>query len=632
MRRFMLIPVLAFLVPVGTACVDEGFVTCAAVPTPPRNVVVRSTESDEAILTWDSNGRQAVYWSVTPGLPHGNASAVGGVSSPFRHTGLSPGVTYYYVVCQSMCRRTAYSVEVQIQPIMAPTGVAATAGSDENIIGWDVVLGATSYNIYWDTRPFIAKSTGNLIAGVTAPFAHPVLLRGAPHYYVVTALNDVGGGAESSISFEVSATVPILGVPDPTFGAGGIVSHHDAAGGAGDDRGHDLLVDPVHRIIVAGESDNVRPDKDLVVWRFLDDGALDPSFGIQGWISHDDAAGGQSDDGGHSIAASPGGRILVAGESRNTALVPEMVVWAVDPIGFLDVAFGGQGWTVQGAAAGGSGPDVGWDLVEVGAGRVVVAGASQSPADSDLALWRVTGDGGLDASFAGAGFVTHDGAAGAGDDIGYAVAVDKSGRILVAGSSQGGADRDLALWRYEADGDLDVTFGGQGWVTHADAAGAPGDDMGRDIAVTESGAILVVGHSLGSNVDLALWRFRDTGLLDTSFATWGVAIHDGAGGASGDEFGLGVALDGTGSIWVAGYGVTAAGDMDMILWRYLPGGTPDTNFGNSGWISSDGAAGTPGGDDVGRSVAVDRRGRIVVVGEGTGSSSRTQDLVLWRYR
>ncbi|MCZ6689109.1 MAG: DUF4382 domain-containing protein, partial [Planctomycetota bacterium] len=87
-----------------------------------------------------------------------------------------------------------------------PAGVSATPGDSEITLDWSAVACAADYNIYWDTSPGVTKATGNLISGVTAPFLHTSLTNGTTHYYVVTAVNTVGGGAESDESAEVSAT------------------------------------------------------------------------------------------------------------------------------------------------------------------------------------------------------------------------------------------------------------------------------------------------------------------------------------------------------------------------------------------------------------------------------------------
>src|SRR5437016_13900316 len=57
---------------------------------------------------------------------------------------------------------------------------------------------------------------------------------------------------------------------------------------------------------------------------------------------------------------------------------------------------------------------------------------------------------------------------------GHAVAIDGSGRIVVAGTASG-TNYDVAVVRYNANGSLDTTFGSGGKVTTPIGAG---DDRG----------------------------------------------------------------------------------------------------------------------------------------------------------
>jgi hypothetical protein len=85
-----------------------------------------------------------------------------------------------------------------------PIGVAAAHGYLKTTISWNPVVGATSYNIYWDTSPGVLIATGTKIEGVTSPYDFtPPSQYGILYYYVVTAYN-VGDG-ETSESAEVSA-------------------------------------------------------------------------------------------------------------------------------------------------------------------------------------------------------------------------------------------------------------------------------------------------------------------------------------------------------------------------------------------------------------------------------------------
>ena len=100
-----------------------------------------------------------------------------------------------------------------------PTGVSATSGNAQATISWNAVTGATSYNIYWATTSTrqgrllfiiissVTKTSGTKIAGVTSPYTHTGLTNGTTYQYVVTAVNNAGESAESSV---VSAKPTIL--------------------------------------------------------------------------------------------------------------------------------------------------------------------------------------------------------------------------------------------------------------------------------------------------------------------------------------------------------------------------------------------------------------------------------------
>ena len=79
----------------------------------------------------------------------------------------------------------------------------------------------------------------------------------------------------------------------------------------------------------------------MVIWRYTPDGDLDTTFGTNGIVVHDGAAGqANSIDAGRSLAIDSFGRILVVGVSRNTAGNDDMVIWRYTPDGDLDTTFG----------------------------------------------------------------------------------------------------------------------------------------------------------------------------------------------------------------------------------------------------------------------------------------------------
>jgi fibronectin type 3 domain-containing protein len=162
-----------------------------------------------ASVSWNSMAGATgynIYWATTPEVSKSTGTKIANVTSPYTHSGLTSGKTYYYVVTAiNDCGESSVSSEVSAAPGAAPpapAGVNASAGDRQVTLSWNSLAVATSYNIYWGTTPEVSKSTGTKIANVTSPYTHSGLTSGKTYYYVVTAINDCG---ESSVSSEVSA-------------------------------------------------------------------------------------------------------------------------------------------------------------------------------------------------------------------------------------------------------------------------------------------------------------------------------------------------------------------------------------------------------------------------------------------
>ena len=121
----------------------------------------------------------------------------------------------------------------------------------------------------------------------------------------------------------------------------------------------------------------------------------------------------------------------------------------------------------------------------------------------------------------------------ASDDEAYAVAVQKDGKIVVAGYSDAGGSCDFALVRYTKSGVLDASFGTGGKVLSD--LGSASDDDAYAVAVQKDGKIVVAGSSdAGGSNDFALVRYTKGGVLDASFGTGGKVLSD-LGTASTDQ-------------------------------------------------------------------------------------------------
>ncbi|HQA12445.1 delta-60 repeat domain-containing protein, partial [Zoogloea sp.] len=268
------------------------------------------------------------------------------------------------------------------------------------------------------------------------------------------------------------------------------------------------------------------------------------------------------------------------------------------------------------AAAVGAGNDRGYATAVQADGKTLVAGYSSNGSNLDFLLMRYNVDGTLDTSFGGGdGIVTT--AIGSGDDQARAVSVLADGRILVAGYSANGANDDFALVRYLADGSLDTSFGGgDGIVTTAVGSA---DDQAWSMAVQADGRIVLGGVS---STDVAVVRYLADGTLDTSFSGDGKQIVD-ISGSSDEAFGL--ALQADGKIVQVG-SANIAGTLDFAVLRYNTDGSLDTGFGGG-----DGIVTTSIGSswEAAHGVAIQADGKIVVGGYTRGAVDN--DFAIVRY-
>ena len=518
--------------------------------------------------------------------------------------------------------------------IPAPRGVTAVPGGPDRVgVDWEEVQQAATYNIYWSANSGVTKETGNLISGVGPPHIHLGLVQGTTYHYAVAS---VAGPLESDLSSEVSATPDGQGVLDTGFGGGGWVAPGTGAGGSSHDYAYDITEDTAGRIVVVGSSNNAASNPDMVLWRFNADGSPDLTLNGQGWVVYGDAAGGGSIDNGMGVTLDGSGRILVTVYSWHAAGNYDMVVWACQPDGSLDPGFGSGGVVVQSDTAGSGFNEMGYGITLDGSGKVLVVGQSEDTAGiGGMVIWRLNADGGLDTSFAGQGWVLHHNAGGGnGPDSGFGIALDGAGKLLVAGQSWTGAGSyDVAVWRYHADGSVDTGFGGQGWVVLDSSGGGGSNDFGRALLLTATGKVRATGSSWQSPLslhDVAIWGIGSDGVPDGAFGTGGVVLHDGAAGGGSDDRSFDICGDLFGRIYLTGFSISLVGDKDMVTWRFNPDGTLDTTYGGQGWVQHHQAAGG-GSDDEGRALTLDATGRILVAGSSRNAQGDF-DIVVWRLR
>ncbi len=289
-------------------------------------------------------------------------------------------------------------------------------------------------------------------------------------------------------------TVPVLarylpdGSADPGFGTNGVLVETTP----GIVRALALM--PDGRIVVAGSNvvtGHPTDFRDIMVRRYLPDGAPDPSFSLDGLATVDVA--GKTNE-ARALVLLPDGGVIAAGRSpgeNDTAIVQLTAGGEPDP------AFGTAGRREL------PGLWVGEGLARQADGKLLLVGDTRTLTTADpvrFAMLRLMPDGSTDMGFGNAGLVTT--AISAEVHYAHAVAVTSTGRILVAGEA--GVNRNFLLARYFADGSPDLSFNDAGTI------GVDFElliDAARALVIQPDGRVVLGGTAtIGTDTGFALAR------------------------------------------------------------------------------------------------------------------------------
>jgi uncharacterized delta-60 repeat protein len=384
---------------------------------------------------------------------------------------------------------------------------------------------------------------------------------------------------------EVSFSAP--GDLDGTFNESGLGFGFFIYDGSNMDEGRGVAIQEDGKIVIVGktEASNV---PDVLVLRLNPDGTLDNTFGGDGIVTYD--SGGY--DRGYGIAIQKDGKIVVVGYTTKDTW--DVLVLRYKSDGTLDNTFGDNGVVTYDSGYN----DVGYGIAIQEDGKIVVVGFT----GGDVLVLRYNPDGTLDNTFGGDGVVTYDGGY---KDVGNGIAIQEDGKILVAGQRYNDTVSDVLVLRYNPDGTLDNTFGGDGVVTY----GSGNEAVGYGIAIQGNGKIVVAGERYNSAwtvEDVLVLRYNLDGTRDNTFSGNGVAIYD-----SGNlESAYGIAVQEDGKIVITG-GSRNNSISDVLVLRLNTNGTLDKTLGENGIVNCHSYL---EGDDCGFAVAIQGDGNIVIAG------------------
>ena len=306
-------------------------------------------------------------------------------------------------------------------------------------------------------------------------------------------------------------------------------------------------VDSLNRIVVAG-STVVSEAGNIALARYLSDGTLDTSFGINGTV----LTSVESSCSCYAMLIEADDKITVTG-----SILVDDEVWIplirYNTDGSLDTSFGTNGVAIMDLED----CAIAYSLIKQPDGKYIMAGFAESQAF----VIRANADGSIDTSFGISG--------GVSIPVGFSsslkgVSLQSSGKIVVGGYSEG----QCLVIRLNTDGTLDTTFGDSGFALNKFGI----YNAILDLIVDSNDLINVTG--LSDDTAMAA-RYLADGTLDTSFGNAGFAsvICGVVGNANA------IALQSDGKLVIGGFS-----DNNGLIARINSNGTFDSNFGINGLV------------------------------------------------
>ena len=397
---------------------------------------------------------------------------------------------------------------------------------------------------------------------------------------------------------------------DASFGNSGKVVT-DLSGN--DDHASAIGIEPDGKIVVGGFSTPQGGNPDFALTRYNIDGSLDPGFGSNGKVITDFF---HDKDFLRGIAIQPDGKIVAAGSVLEPGFGEEFALARYNLDGTLDASFGSGGKVVtrfpEEARA--------WAVALTPAGKIVIVGTASMEIMPKFALARYSADGSLDSSFGTNGIVVNT----TRRSFGLAVAVQPDNKIIIAGED--GDSQNFAVFRYNANGSPDTSFGTAGQVT-SDCFLL---SRAHAVALQPDGKIIVAGFGQTSFIKdlIGVERLNPNGSSDGTFGTFLIGCVRTSISPRNDRANA-LAIQSNGHILAAGL----AGDpgeffggppRDFGVVRYKPRGKLDNSFGASGSVITD----FFGGADEANAIALQADGKIVLAGT---AQSVTNDFAVARY-
>jgi uncharacterized delta-60 repeat protein len=219
----------------------------------------------------------------------------------------------------------------------------------------------------------------------------------------------------------------------------------------------------------------------------------------------------------------------------------------------------------------------------------------------------------------------------------YGVSIDQANRIYVFAHGTAThltrTDQDRYVYRLNANGALDMSFGSGGFFTFDTPSTGTNTlalpDNVRRGAVLPDGRIVVAGYTnVADRNQIILARLLEGGTVDMAFSGDGVVRLTPFRQGMAECYGVAVQADG--SIVTTGYGNvnveagTQNTRLDMVSFRVRPDGNEDPIWAGNGSLALDVGA----GEDRGRAILALPDDRILIAGGGTRTASDKDSMLV----
>lgn len=303
------------------------------------------------------------------------------------------------------------------------------------------------------------------------------------------------------------------------------------------------------------------------------DGKLDSSFGVNGYVTTSIT---KYNIGGTSSASTlfiqPDNKILIYGTATVSGVTSNILA-RYNTNGTIDSSIGNQGKAIVNYL---SAYPNSYTLRLLQPDGKILFGGYITGSYKDFSVIRYNHNGSLDSSFGTNGIVIIS--VGQFDDVANGISLQTDGKIILAGYTYTGINKDFAIVRLTQNGAPDLSFNATGKVTTPIGSG---DEIANCVAVNSVGKIIVGGYaSNGSNYDFALVQYETNGLPDSTFGTNGKTTTI-VGPA--DDWINKIVLQPDGKI--IALGSTQVATSNNIILRYNTNGSVDASFGISGKIT-----------------------------------------------